>query len=73
MSGSSAATLPNRSAGEPAVDVVLVGAKYRSTAEAIPFATTSWLPVLMAMEPSKGSVRKNGSITAPGIWLGVEK
>ena len=66
-------TLPSRTSGEPTVEVVLVGAKYCSTAEAIPFATTSWLPVLMEMVPSKGSVRKNGSMTAPGIWLGVEK
>ena len=51
----------------------MAGVKSCSTAEAIPFATTSWLPVLPAMDPSSGSVRKDGSITAPGIWLGVEK
>jgi len=40
---------------------------------AMPPAKTCWPWVLLAIDPSKGSVMKSGSITVPGMSLGVEK
>ncbi len=48
-------------------------AKYCSTARASPAAMTCWPRLLAAIEPSKGSVMYSGSMSAPGIWLGVLK
>lgn len=38
----------------------------------MPPAMTSCPVLLLAIEPSKGSVMNSGSISAPGIRLGVE-
>jgi hypothetical protein len=44
-----------------------------STAVAIPPAITICPLLLSAIDPSNGSVMYSGSMTAPGIALGVEK
>jgi hypothetical protein len=49
------------------------GAKYCAMAWASPAAMTCWPRLLAAIEPSKGSVMNSGSMSAPGIWLGVLK
>jgi hypothetical protein len=49
------------------------GPKYCSTAWASPAAMTCWPLLLAAIEPSKGSVMNSGSMSAPGIVLGVLK
>ena len=46
------------------------GAKYCATASAKPPAITCWPVESAAIDASKGSVMKSGSISAPGIWLG---
>jgi hypothetical protein len=32
-----------------------------------------WPPALAAIDTSNGSVTNSGSMSAPGIWLGVSK
>src|SRR5665213_529644 len=50
-----------------------IGDRNCSTALTIPPATTAWSAAVTATDASKGSVRYRGSMTAPGISLGVAK
>jgi hypothetical protein len=49
------------------------GARNCSTADAMPWAMTVRPVALSASDPSKGSVMYSGSMTTPGMRLGVEK
>lgn len=60
-------------AGRSRAQLELGWRKYSSTALARPSAMTCWPRLLAAIDASNGSVMNSGSISAPGIWLGVLK